>query len=108
MRATLDCFTLLFNICLCSLFIEHCTKELKKYFGSFESKFKEGMFEELSDVCLFRHVGVDSNGLDLLIRLRGSNICNNVHQKMKKCVGRWHIGVEKSFFISSTLLQIQH
>ena len=63
------------------VFAEYYAEELKKYFDSFESKCKEGMFEELSDACLFRHIGVDSNGLDLWIRLRGSNRYENVYQK---------------------------
>ena len=61
------------------IFAEYYTDDLQKYFESFESKCEEGMFEELSDVCLFRHVGVDSNGLDLWIQLRGSNRTENVH-----------------------------
>ena len=81
------------------IFAEHHTPELRKYFDSFESKWKQGMFEELTDVCLFRHVGIDSNRLDLWIRFRGSNRCENVHQKMKSCVGSWNIGVKTSHYL---------
>lgn len=82
-----------------SVFVEYYNTDLKKYFLSFESKCEEGMFEELSDVCLFRHVGVDSNGLDLWIRLRGSNRCENFHQKMRSCIGPWVVSVETSHYL---------
>ena len=80
-------------------FVEYYTEDLRKYLDSFESKCREGMFEELSDVCLFRHIGTDSNGMDLWIRLRGSNRCENVHQKMKSCVGPWFVGIETGHYL---------
>ena len=53
------------------VFEEHCMNEVKLHLKSFETKYREEMLEELSDVCL----GVDTNGLDLLIRLKGPNRC---------------------------------
>ena len=73
---------------------DYHTDELREYLISFEKKCCDGLFEELSDVCLYKHVGVDSNGLDLWIRLRGSNRAENVHQKMKSSVGAWNVGAE--------------
>lgn len=52
---------------------EFYDKDLATYFLKFEQRCGEGWFEELGDDCMFRHVGVDSHGLDLWIRLRGTN-----------------------------------
>ena len=57
------------------------------------------MFEELTNVCIFRHARVDYNSLDPFIRLRESNRCDNVHQKMKTRVSPWIIGVETSHYL---------
>ena len=65
------------------VFSEQYTEDANIYLNNFESKCREGMFEELSNVCLFRRAGVDTNGIDLWIRLRGSNRCENAHQKRK-------------------------
>lgn len=81
------------NILLVHSFIQnepslnnYYTDELRDYLSSFEQKCRDGLFEELSDVCLYKHIGIDSNGLDLWIRLRGSNRAENVHQKMKSLI----------------------
>ena len=52
---------------------------VKKYFEDYENKCRGGLFEELDDVDLFMNVGVNSYGLDLWVRLRGSNRDKNVH-----------------------------
>ena len=48
---------------------------------------------------MFRSVGSDSNGLELWIRLRGSNRCENLHQKMKSAIGYWNVGAEIGHYI---------
>jgi hypothetical protein len=45
---------------------------MKKYFNAFEKNCPEGKFADLDDVSLYRHVGVNSDGLDLWIQLKGS------------------------------------
>ena len=71
---------------------------MKKYFEDFENKCKDGLFEELDNVDLFRNSGLDSYGLVFWIRLRGSNRAENVHQKMKSTMGFWTIGSECCYY----------
>ena len=73
---------------------DYHTDKLREYLNSFEQKCQDGLFEELSDNCLYKHVGDDSNGLDLWIRLRGSNQAENMHQQMKSSIGAWNVGAE--------------
>ena len=70
------------------------TKAWKKYFEDYENKCRDGLFEELDDVDIFRNVGVEYYGLDLLIRLRGSNRDENVHHKIKSTIGFLTVGAE--------------
>jgi hypothetical protein len=51
---------------------KHYTYDMKKYFNAFEKNCPEGKFAYLDDVSLYRHVGVNSDGLDLWIQLKGS------------------------------------
>ena len=74
-------------------------EDVKKYFEDFEKKCRDGLFEELDDVDLFRNVGVDCYGLDLWIRLRGSNRAENMHQKMKGTIGFWTVGAEIGYYL---------
>ena len=53
----------------------------------------EGRYEDLTDVNMYTHDGLDSDGLDLWLRRRGSR-AENLHQKMKASVGPLGIGAE--------------
>jgi hypothetical protein len=78
---------------------KYWSDEMQAYFNSFRTKVREGKFSELHDVSLFRHDGVDSHGLDLWIRLRGSVRDENIHQKMRSAMGPWSIGCELGHYI---------
>ena len=73
---------------------KYYTEELDQYFATFERKIQEGKFSELRDVSLFKHAGVDSDGLDLWFCLRGSVRDENIHQEMRNCMGPWGVGTE--------------
>ena len=79
--------------------------DLAKYFVNFEAKCEQGYFEELSDVSLFRHRGVDQNGLDLWWRCRGSVRTENVHQKMRVAIGPWGVGAKTAHYL---LVNLSH
>jgi hypothetical protein len=72
---------------------------MKKYFDAFEKNCREGKFADLDDVCLYRHVGVDSDGLDLWIRLKGSVRCENIHKLMKAAMGPWGVGATVAHYL---------
>lgn len=68
------------------------TEEVKEYFEEFERKCRLGYFQELEDVSTYKWNGRDSDGLSLWLRLRGSNRCENYHQKMECAIGSWIVG----------------
>lgn len=78
---------------------QYYDKDMETYFLQFEQKCRNGDFEELSDMYLFRHVGVDSHGLDLWIRLRGSVRAENMHQKMRVATGPWGVGARTGHWL---------
>ena len=78
---------------------EYYNEKVEKYFETFERKCREGLFEELSDIENFCTVGTDKHNLTLWIRLKGSNRCENVHHKMKACIGAWTVGPKVAHFI---------
>ena len=82
---------------------EYYTNDVKQYFENFEKRCREGRFAELHDISLYRQVGIDSDGLDLWIRLKGSVRCENIHQKMRVALGPHAIGVEVAHYL---LIQI--
>lgn len=71
---------------------EYYDKDLEDYFTKFEQRCREGWYEELGDVCMFRHVGVDKYGLALWIRLRGTVRPENVHSRIQVALPPWGIG----------------
>jgi len=73
--------------------------EVAEYFNSFAQKCEEGKYEELYDVSLFWHIGLDSAGLYLWLRLRGTVRDENLHQKMKTCLGPFGIGPRSAHYI---------
>jgi hypothetical protein len=75
------------------------TSEIKKYFDSFERQCREGKFSELRDVDLYRHIGVNINGLDVWLRLRGTIRAENIHQKMRVAMGPWKIGAATAHYL---------
>ena len=78
---------------------ETYTPEVKKYFASFEEDCKNGKYAELQDVSLFRQIGVDSDGLDLWVRLKGSVRCENIHTTMRNALGPHAMGAEIAHFL---------
>ena len=48
------------------------TPEVQQYFEAFEKTCRQGKFADLPDVSLYRHQGIDSDGLDLWCCLKGS------------------------------------
>ena len=63
-------------------FKESITPEVEKYIIGWAERCQRGRYEELPDVDMYTYDGVDSDGLDLWIRHRGSR-AENLHQKMK-------------------------
>lgn len=78
---------------------EFYTPDLKKYFDNFEKTCREGKFADLHDVSLHRNVGIDSKGLDLWIRLKGSVQCENIHKSMRTAMGPWGVGATVAHYL---------
>jgi hypothetical protein len=78
---------------------QYYSTEVSEYFNSFARNCEEGKYEELYDVSLFRHIGIDSAGSDLWLRLRGTVRDENLHQKMKACLGPLGIGARSAHYI---------
>ena len=74
-------------------FKESITLEVEKYIRGWARRCQHGRYEELPDVEMYTCDGVDSDGLDLWIRHRGSR-AENLHQKMKTSVGPFGVGAE--------------
>jgi hypothetical protein len=75
------------------------TDDLRKYFESFESDCLHGKYAELHDVALYRQVGIDADGLDLWIRLKGSVRCENIHRTMRTAMGSHAMGAEVAHYL---------
>ena len=75
------------------------TEDVKKYFEKFERDCRNGLYAELEDVSMYRQVGVDSDGLDLWIRLKGSVRCENIHRTMSNALGPHAMGAEVAHFL---------
>ena len=75
------------------------TKDLEDYLQKFVQMCKQGSFEQLEDVEMFRFDGTDRNGLSLWIRLRGSTRAENVHQKMRVAFGPWSLGARTGHYL---------
>lgn len=73
--------------------------EVEAYFDSIILMAQQGLFEELDDVGIFKHDGVDSNGLNLWLRLRGSNKAENFHKKLEQAFGEWAVGPITGHFL---------
>ena len=94
------------NVKMVHIFIaeNHVTKkfytpDLTKYFDKFEKNCREGKFADLHDVSLYRSVGIDSDGLDLWIRLKGSVRCENIHKSMRTAMGPWGVGATVAHYL---------
>ena len=62
---------------------EYYNSEVKDYFDDFRLKCRQGYFQELGDISMFKWNRRDKDGLSLWLRLCGSNRCENYHQKME-------------------------
>ena len=71
---------------------DHCAEELRISFQDFISKCHQGYFEDMSDVSHCKWNGLDSDGLNLWLRSRGSNRCKNYHHKLESAIRLWIIG----------------
>jgi len=87
-----------YNICSVHNFVKtnpkmmkHYSSDIREYFEKFEQKCLQGLFEELKDVSMFIHQGIDRNGLDLWLRCRGSvrTECASKNEKLHWFLGRW-------------------
>ena len=74
-------------------FSEYITPEIEKFIRGWALRCLSGRYEELPDVDMYTHNGVDSDGLDIWLRRRGSR-AENLHQKMNASVGPMGIGAE--------------
>lgn len=81
------------------------TTELKQFFDTFQRKCLDGRFSELHDVNMYRRVGIDADGLDLWIRLKGSVRCENIHKVMRSAMGQWGVGATVAHYL---LVLISH
>ena len=79
-------------------FKEFLTPDLEKHIKGWARRCREGRYEDLIDVEMYRHNGIDSDGLNLYQRRRGSK-AENFHQKMKVSVGPYGIGIETSHYL---------
>ena len=84
-----------------------CTKELKEYYTHEQDEYlkklarwcREGHFEEVLDISMYQYDGVDSFGLRLYLRKRGSSKTENFHQKLAIAFGAWSIGAQTGHFL---------
>jgi len=68
--------------------------DVKDYFNTFETKCRNGLFEEINDVQMFQWAGIGKGGLDRWYRRRGTVRNENLHQKLFSCLGAHSIGAE--------------
>ena len=73
--------------------------KMDEYFEKFRKAILKGEFEELHDTPMYINFGVDSHGLPIYYRLRGTNRNENFHQKMKTAIGPWKIGVRTAHYL---------
>ena len=78
---------------------KYYTDELQTYFVALAQACREGQFEELPDVSLYQYNGVDSDGLTLYLRKRGSTKAENFHQKLSAAFGPWSIGAQTGHYL---------
>jgi 3'-5' exonuclease len=78
---------------------EYWTKELDEYLENFASKAERGWYEDIPDVPIYQFKGVDSNGLKLWKRERGTNHCEVYHQKIDAMVGPMGIGARTAHYL---------
>jgi hypothetical protein len=78
---------------------EYWTKELDEYLENFASKAERGWYDDIPDVAIYQFKGVDSNGLKLWKRERGTNHCEVYHQKIDAMVGPMGIGARTAHYL---------
>lgn len=61
----------------------------------------------MQDASTYKWNGRDSDGLSLWLRLKGSNRCENYHQKLESAIGSWTVGPELGHYIM-LLLTFRH
>ncbi|KAL7535177.1 hypothetical protein ACHAXR_006318 [Thalassiosira sp. AJA248-18] len=81
---------------------EYVTPELVQFLIGWVDRFRDGRYDDLPDVEMYRHDGYDSDGLELWLRRRGSK-AENFHQKMHVAVGPCGIGVEMAHYLQVIL-----
>jgi hypothetical protein len=79
-------------------FKDYVTPELKKHILSWAKRCQEDKYADLPDVEMFRHNGIDSDGIDWWLHDRGSR-AENFHQKMITAMGPFGIGVELGHYL---------
>ena len=84
------------------VFAEYVSLDVEKFIKGWARRCREGRYDDLPDVEMYRHNGYDSAGLDLWLRNRGSR-AENFHQKMKVACGQHGIGVEMAHYLHLTL-----
>ena len=90
-----------------SVFQEYITPETEKYLFGWATRCRDGRYEDLPDVEMYQHNGVDSNGLDLWLRRRNSR-AENCHQKMNVATGPFGIGAEMAHMLHVILCYRYH
>jgi hypothetical protein len=83
-------------------FREYVTPDFTKHINGWAKRCRNGRYEDLPDVDMYTHNGVDSDGLDLWISRRGSK-AENFHQKMHVAVGPFGIGIETAHYLQVIL-----
>jgi len=85
-----------------SPFKEYVTEDMTKHILGWARRCREGRYDDLPDVEMYQHDGVDSNGLNKWLRRRGSK-AEIFHQKMHVAVGPFGIGVETAHYLQVIL-----
>jgi hypothetical protein len=73
--------------------------KLADYFNNLEREILEGLYDELSDINLYTWGGVDSDGLDLYTRRRGSNRAELYHRFLSLAFGPSIMGPEMGHYL---------
>jgi len=80
-------------------FIPTYNAKLADYFNNLEWEILEGLYNELSDINLYTWDGVDSDGLDIYTRRRGSNRAELYHRFLSLAFGPATMGPEMGHYL---------
>ena len=72
---------------------------IEPFLDALEQHCEEGKLEESFDVNVYQFDGKDSNGFNLWLRNRGSNMSENLHKTMRVAFGPHSMGIQVGHFL---------